>query len=80
MRLNFLRSLTRRLLKKEASPQECDEYGRESDAGSANSSAIGATEDTLSLRSVRSGGRSFLLQQPEKEDECSYRFVALHTR
>jgi len=39
---------------------------REKDAGSVNSSAIGATEDVLSNRPVRSGGRGFALQRPPK--------------
>ena len=48
-----------RLLKCDASRPVCDGYVREKDAGSANSSAIGATEDELSRRPVRSGGRGF---------------------
>jgi uncharacterized protein YdhG (YjbR/CyaY superfamily) len=56
--------MARRLLKNEAPPQEGDGYARETDAGNANSSAIGATEDTLSGRPVPSGGRGFVLQQP----------------
>jgi 2-oxoglutarate ferredoxin oxidoreductase subunit gamma len=63
-----MRSGARRLLKNDASPQECDGYAREKDAGSANSSAIGATEDTVSRRPVLSGGRGFVLQQPTKTE------------
>jgi TrmH family RNA methyltransferase len=51
-------------LRGDASQQECDGYARETDAGSANSSAIGATEDTVSRRPVRSGGRGFAPQRP----------------
>jgi ubiquinone/menaquinone biosynthesis C-methylase UbiE len=52
------------LLKSDASPPGCDGHAREKDAGSANSGAICATEDTLSYRPVLSGGRGFALQQP----------------
>jgi hypothetical protein len=38
-------------------PPERDGYARDKDAGSANSSAIGATEDDASRRPVRSDGR-----------------------
>ncbi len=47
-----------------ASPPKRDEYAREKDAGRANSSAIGATEDVLSRRSVRFDGRGFVFRQP----------------
>ena len=53
-----------RLLKSDASPPACDGHAREKDAGSVNSSAICATEDVLSRRQVRSGGRGFAFQQP----------------
>ena len=53
-----------RLLKCDASPPVCDGYVREKDAGSAHSSAIGATQDTPSRRPVLSGGRGFAFQQP----------------
>ena len=55
------------LLENDASPQERDGYAPETDAGSANSSAICATEDTPWRRPVRSGGRGFVLQQPPKD-------------
>jgi hypothetical protein len=55
---------TKRLMRSDASPPECDGYARETDAGSANSSAICATEDTVSRRAVLSGGRDFAFQQP----------------
>jgi isoleucyl-tRNA synthetase len=57
------------LLEDDASPQEGDGYARETDAGSGNSSAIAATEDTLSRRPVPSGGRGFVFQQPAKTPE-----------
>jgi ferredoxin len=53
-----------RLPKSDVSPQECDGHARETDAGSANSSAICATEDTLSRRPAHSGGRGFVHQRP----------------
>ncbi len=56
--------VTSRLLKSDASSPGCDGHVREKDAGSANSSAICATEDVLSHRPVRSGGRGFAFQQP----------------
>jgi hypothetical protein len=59
---------TQRLLKTDASPPEGDGCAREKDAGSGHSGAIGATEDELSSRRVRSGGRGFGLQQPPKEE------------
>jgi hypothetical protein len=55
-----------RLLKNDASPLGRDRRGREKDAGSARSSATGATEDALSRRPARSGGRGFVLQQPPR--------------
>jgi hypothetical protein len=58
-----------RLLRSDASPQECDGYARETDAGSVNSSAICATEDTLSRRPVHSGGRGLAFQQPPRKGE-----------
>ena len=57
----------KRLLKNDASPQECDERVREKDAGSANSSAICATENAVSCRRVRSGGQGFVFQQPRRK-------------
>ena len=45
------------LLTNDASPSGRDRRARETDAGSVNSSAICATEDTLSRRPARSGGR-----------------------
>ena len=62
----------RGLLKNDASPLGRDRRGREKDAGSANSSAIGATEDALSPRPARSGGRGFVLQQPFKAGAALY--------
>jgi ABC-2 type transport system permease protein len=56
--------MSRRLLRNDASPREGDRRAREQDAGSANSSAICATEDELSRRPVRSRGRGFVFQQP----------------
>jgi predicted nucleic acid-binding protein len=55
-----------RLLKNDASPPGRDGQVRDKDAGSARSSATGATEDAVSRRPVRSGGRGFDLQQPPK--------------
>ena len=54
----------KRLLKSDASPSGRDGRVREKDAGSANSSAICATEDVLTRRPVRSEGRGFVFQQP----------------
>ena len=54
------------LLKNDASPPECDWYARETDAGSGNSSAIGATENTLSRSQVHSSGQGVAIQQPPK--------------
>ena len=45
--------LPSRLLKNSAPPPQADGYAREKDAGSVNSSAIDATEDTLSCRQAR---------------------------
>ena len=53
-----------RLLKNDASPSGHDGQVREKDAGSANSGAICATEDTVSCRPVRPDGRGFVGQQP----------------
>jgi len=55
-----------RLLNNDVSPQEGGGYARAADAGSANSSAIGATENTVSRRPVPSGGRGFVFQQPDR--------------
>ena len=55
------------LLRDDASPLERDGREREKDAGSTNSSAIHATEDELSRRPARSGGRGFVSQQATKE-------------
>ena len=52
----------------DASQQACNGFARESDAGSGNSSAIAATEDTVSLRPVRAGGRGLVSRQPTKYD------------
>ena len=57
------------LLNNDASPQERDGYARETDAGSGNSSAIDATENTVSRRPVRSGGRGFAIQQPARRED-----------
>ncbi len=54
----------RRLLNNDASPHECAARGRDKEAGSANSSAIRATDDEVSPRKVRSGGQGFAFQQP----------------
>ena len=62
----------RRLLKSDASPSERDGRVREKDAGSANSSAICATEDVLSRRPVRSEGRGFVFQQPPSVERHVY--------
>ena len=66
-----------RLLRSDASPPECDGYARETDAGSANGSAMCATENTLSRRPVRSGGRGFALQQPPRPVRVSWRLAAV---
>ena len=60
----FADSSPSRLLRKDVSPPECDGHAQDKDAGSANSSAIGATEDEVLRRPVRSGGRDFVSQQP----------------
>jgi hydrogenase expression/formation protein HypE len=58
------------LLKSDVSPPERGGHAQDEDAKSANSSAIGATEDEVPCRSVRSGGRvspggeDFAFQQP----------------
>ncbi len=57
---------TNRLLKNDVSPPECDGHAQDKNAKSANSSAIRATEDAVLRRTVRSGGRDFVLQQPAK--------------
>jgi len=72
-----MRNALKRLLKTEASPPEGDGHAREKDAGSANSSAIGATEDTLSRRAVPSGGRGFGLRQSAKALGAIIAVVAL---
>jgi pyruvate,water dikinase len=53
-----------RLLRNDAVPSEHDRHAREQDAGSANSSAIRATEDVLSGRQACSKDRGFVFQQP----------------
>jgi phenylacetate-CoA ligase len=65
-----------RLLKYDTPPPEHDQHAREKDRGSANSSAIRATDDVLSCCSARSGSRGFVFQQspsvgafPVHEDE-----------
>jgi DNA-binding IclR family transcriptional regulator len=50
--------------KNDATPPECDGQAQDKNAGSANSSAIGATEDDVLRRPVRSG-RGLVLQQPQ---------------
>jgi MFS family permease len=60
--------VSKRLLKNDAAPPKHDGHAREKDAGSANSSATCATEDVLLHRTVRSGGRGFVLQQPAELD------------
>ena len=57
-----------RLLKCDVSPRECDGNAPEKDVGSANSSAICATEDELSRRPVRSGGQDFAFQRPHEAE------------
>jgi hypothetical protein len=57
-----------RLLKKDVSPPERDGHAQDKDAKSVNSSAIHATEDAVLRRSVRSGGRDFVFQQPPKDE------------
>jgi inosose dehydratase len=52
------------LLGDDASPSERDGYARDKDAGSVNSSAIGATEDAVLRRLARSEGRGFVSQKP----------------
>jgi ferredoxin-type protein NapH len=61
-----LRSVLNRLLKMNVSPPECDEQAQDKDARSVNSSAIGANEDDVLRRAVRSGGRDFAVLQPLK--------------
>jgi hypothetical protein len=46
-------------------------YAQGKDAGSARSSATGATEDDAWRRPVRSRGRGFVLQQPAWEADSS---------
>ena len=66
-RFTLLRFKSMSLRKDDASPLERAGYARESDAGSGNSSAIAATENTLSRRPVRSGGRGFVFSQAARE-------------
>ena len=61
---------TSRLLKNDAAPSERDRRARDKDAGSTNSSAIGATEDAVSRRPACPDGRDFVLQQPPKSGEA----------
>jgi predicted Zn-dependent peptidase len=56
-----------RQLRNDDACSEHDCYGREKDAGCANSSAIGATEDVLSSRPASPGGRGFGSQRPPTE-------------
>ena len=53
-----------RLLNNDAAPSGHDRRARDKDAGSANSSAIGATENAVSRRPARPGGRGVIVQQP----------------
>jgi hypothetical protein len=55
-----------RLLKNGVSPLGRGGYAQDKDAKSANSSAIGATEDEVLRRPARSGGRDAVFQQPAK--------------
>ena len=55
-----------RLLKSGVSPPGRAGHALDEDAGSTNSSAIGATEDEILRRAVRSGGRDSAVQQPAK--------------
>jgi phosphoribosyl-AMP cyclohydrolase len=56
--------LARRLPENDAALSEGDGCEREKNAGSARSSATGATEDALSSPPVHSDGRGFVLRQP----------------
>ena len=58
--------MSNRLLNNDAAPSEHDRHARGKDAGSANSGAIGTTEDAPSRRRVCSEGRGFVVQQPPK--------------
>jgi len=69
--------LLSRLLNNDASPSGRTGRVREKDAGSANSSAIRVTEDVLSRRPVRPGGRGFVLQQPLKTAAAGLLIAAL---
>ena len=53
-----------RLLRNDATPPGCAGHAQGNDAGSGRSGATDATEDDAWRRSVRSGGRGFVLQQP----------------
>ena len=55
-----------RLLNNDVALPKHDRREREKDAESANSSAICATEDELSLRLACFGGRDFVVQQPQR--------------
>ena len=55
---------SRRLTKDDVSPPGHDGHAQDKDAGSTNSSAIGATEDDVLCRPVRFGGRDFTFHQP----------------
>jgi predicted nucleic acid-binding protein len=56
-----------KLLKWDVSPPEHDGYAQDKDAKSLNSSAIHATENDVSRRPARSGGRDFAFQQPPSD-------------
>jgi hypothetical protein len=56
----------RRLLKNDVSPPGCDWHAQDEDAKSVNSSDIGATKDNVLRRPAHSGGRDFVLQQPDE--------------
>jgi putative endonuclease len=53
--------------------QNTGQHAREKDRGSVNSSAIRATDDVLSCRSARSGGRGFVFQQPHRQQSDNFR-------
>jgi ABC-type uncharacterized transport system ATPase subunit len=54
-------------MKNDVSPRGRDGRAQDKNAGSADSSAIGATENEVLHRPVRSGGRDFVFQQPAKQ-------------
>ncbi len=58
--------LARRLLNNDVSPDGRAGYRRDKEAGSANSSAICATDDEVSPRTARPGGQGLAVQQPAR--------------